>query len=397
MSLDAADSLPAPSGLALGHTIRGGALGWIAFRNSLLTLLTLGVWSFWAKTRIRRYLWANIQIDGDPLHYTGTGFELFKGAFIALLVLMAVFIPVNILGSAGHPWLASGLQLGLILMLTPLGMFFARRYRLSRTEWRGIRAAFSGPLKPFFWQSLGLGLLSIVTLGLTEPYRQVYMERYFWDHSFFGTQRFSSDLTVSTIGKVYYLAWVFFFVPTASLIWSIWTATQGDLGLLTDENQMASLATARNGGALIGFFVGTMLSVIAYLIYRVRLLRAVLSSLRLGGLRVSSEFTVGRAVIIALGAGFMILVPGGMLIIAISMLAKAVSGGVAVLGVILTPFLTLAVGSALWARFWTAPFTSALVTTTHLTGTLELEGIGQSTAPTPGRGEGLLSAVDFGA
>ncbi len=396
MSLDAADSLPAPSGLALHHTIRGGTLGWIAFKNSLLTVLTLGIWSFWAKTRIRRYLWANIQIDGDPLHYTGTGFELFKGAFIALLVLMGVFIPVNILGSAGHPWLASGLQISLILMLTPLGMFFARRYRLSRTEWRGIRAAFSGPLKPFFWKSLGLGLLSLVTLGLTEPYRQVYMERYFWDHSFFGTQKFSSDLTTAKVGKFYYIAWFLFFAPTLWVMWAFWKATQGNLSLSANETQFTSSGNALFKSALMGFFGGAVLFIIAYLIYRVRLLRAVLSSLSLGGLRVRSEFTVGQAIIIALGAGFMILVPGGMLIIFVGMASGAISGAIGIAGFALMPFLTLAVGSVLWARFWTAPFASALVTTTSLTGTLDLEEIGQSNAPAPGRGEGLLSAVDFG-
>src|SRR3546814_5539729 len=45
----------------------------IAFTNLLLTIVTLGIYRFWATTRTRRYLWANTRFIDDRLEWTGTG------------------------------------------------------------------------------------------------------------------------------------------------------------------------------------------------------------------------------------------------------------------------------------------------------------------------------------
>ncbi|WP_156995432.1 DUF898 family protein, partial [Elstera litoralis] len=207
-SVDAVTAEAEP--LALAHTINGESLAGITFKNALLTILTLGIWSFWAKTRVRRYLWSNIQIAGDPLHYTGTGFELFKGAIIALLILAVLFVPLGILSTAGYHGIVGPIQFLIFILLTPLGLFFARRYRLSRTEWRGIRAGFEGNWKVFAPRAAGLTLLSLFTLGFAEPFRQVYIERYFWNNSYFGTEKFKSSLDVSGLGYLYWGIWAFF-------------------------------------------------------------------------------------------------------------------------------------------------------------------------------------------
>ena len=55
------------------YTGQRGALFGLAFKTALLTVLTLGIYRFWAKTRIRRYVWSSVSIDGDRLEYTWTG------------------------------------------------------------------------------------------------------------------------------------------------------------------------------------------------------------------------------------------------------------------------------------------------------------------------------------
>lgn len=62
----------------VGYEGRPGLVGLLS-KNYFLTLITIGIYRFWAATRLRRYLWSNIRIGGDGLEYTGTGRELFLG------------------------------------------------------------------------------------------------------------------------------------------------------------------------------------------------------------------------------------------------------------------------------------------------------------------------------
>ncbi len=119
----------------------------LSLLNFLLTALTLGIYYFWGKTEVRRRIWSAIRINGEPLVYTGKGKELFLGF---LIVFGLFFLPL-ILVSAGLQ-VAFGpespaivlFQLAMYLViffLIGVGIYRARRYRLSRTNWRGIRGA----------------------------------------------------------------------------------------------------------------------------------------------------------------------------------------------------------------------------------------------------------------
>jgi uncharacterized membrane protein YjgN (DUF898 family) len=58
----------------------------------LLTIVTLGFYRFWARTRIRMHIWSRIVMLDDGLEYTGTGKELFVGFMKAALLLSPIFI-----------------------------------------------------------------------------------------------------------------------------------------------------------------------------------------------------------------------------------------------------------------------------------------------------------------
>ena len=47
----------------------------IALKTGFLTLITLGIYRFWAKTKIRNFIWASASLDGDSFEYHGTGLE----------------------------------------------------------------------------------------------------------------------------------------------------------------------------------------------------------------------------------------------------------------------------------------------------------------------------------
>ena len=66
-------------------------LFWLVTWTGALTIVTLGIYRFWARTRLRRYIWSSIRPGGDSFEYTGTGLEKFLGFLIALVVL-AVYL-----------------------------------------------------------------------------------------------------------------------------------------------------------------------------------------------------------------------------------------------------------------------------------------------------------------
>jgi len=61
--------------------------------NLILSILTLGIYSFWGKTRMRRYLISSCSLVQDRFEYAGHGKELFFGFVKALLVLILIIVP----------------------------------------------------------------------------------------------------------------------------------------------------------------------------------------------------------------------------------------------------------------------------------------------------------------
>jgi uncharacterized membrane protein YjgN (DUF898 family) len=110
-------------------------------RNTLLRIVTLGIYHFWAVTRERQLILSKTRLFGEPMEYVGTGMELFKGF---LLVMLAYGVPVLTLQYlSSHPAdtfsIIALIYIALFTLLIPVGLFMARRYFLSRTVWRGIR------------------------------------------------------------------------------------------------------------------------------------------------------------------------------------------------------------------------------------------------------------------
>ena len=171
----------AETAAAEGHTtIRFTGRFWPLFKiwlgNLLLSVITLSFYRFWGRTRVRRYLWSNFEIDGDSLEYTGTGRELFLGFLILLAALVPFFFVqglLNILLREQPAALQISVQWALYLILIYLGgyaYYRSRRYRLSRTLWRGIRPQLSG--SPWHFANLAMIYLSVyaLSLGLGRPW-----------------------------------------------------------------------------------------------------------------------------------------------------------------------------------------------------------------------------------
>jgi uncharacterized membrane protein YjgN (DUF898 family) len=166
--------------------------------NMLLVMLTLGVYSFWARVRVRRYLLSETELDGDRFQYHGTGRELFLGALKAALVFGAPLAAVNVLGLMARglavvELLVSVVTYAGLLAFIAVATVGARGYRLSRTSWRGIRFGFRGRVREFVKIFVGGSIVIVVTFSLFAPVFFIRRYGYLTSHSWFGSGRFRFD------------------------------------------------------------------------------------------------------------------------------------------------------------------------------------------------------------
>lgn len=272
----------------------------LLLRNFIYGLLTLGFYRFWARTNLRRYLWGAVRLQDEPLDYTGTGRELFLG----FIIVLAVFVPVSLIyggiqvALAGDaPALAGldGLYFIVLLMLIAVAQFRARRYRLSRTLWRGIRAGQGGSSWAYLGRYVLWLLAAIVSLGFSIPWAAADLARYRMRHSFWGSFRGDFEGTPKQLGMALIYLWPLLFTLVAWPVYELLTLPEGM------QRTAALYKFSFAGAALpIGMFY-----------FRMVWLRWYLDGMRLGPLRLQADFSVKKLFwSLALGAVGLIVALG---------------------------------------------------------------------------------------
>ena len=194
--------------------VRGGELFKIYIVNFFLTILTLGIYRFWAKTRLREYLWGHVEVQGDRLEYTGTGKELFFGF---LMILFLILLPlVLIIGGlqvafADDPEALQTIDMvqgPVIVFLVGVAYFRARRYRLTRTHWRGIYGNQTGSAVMYSLMWIGCYFLLGVSLGLAWPLCSVWVKKYEMRHTWVGNSQPEFEPRLSKLYGPFLIAWV---------------------------------------------------------------------------------------------------------------------------------------------------------------------------------------------
>jgi uncharacterized membrane protein YjgN (DUF898 family) len=156
--------------------------------GSALELITFGFYRFWLATDIRRHLWSHTSVDGDAPEYTGRGRELLIGFLFAMAILVPIYVAYFIVGIEAETYRAFA-SVPLFLFFYMFGQFAiyrARRYRLTRTVWRGVRFWMDGSGWAYAMRAFGWGLLAALTLGAVLPWREASLERYKMRHCHYG-------------------------------------------------------------------------------------------------------------------------------------------------------------------------------------------------------------------
>ncbi len=153
-------TLSTPVRYPLVFTGTGGEYFRIWIVNLLLTILTIGIYSAWAKVRKLQYFYRNTQLDGSVFDYHGNPLSILKGRLIALALILfynfgfelnvAVGVVAAIVFGVALPWL----------------LVQSQRFKLRYTSYRGLRFHFSGPLREaYVIYGIPLALVLIAGLG----------------------------------------------------------------------------------------------------------------------------------------------------------------------------------------------------------------------------------------
>ena len=118
---------------------------WIV--NVALTILTLGIYSAWAKVRTNQYFYGNTLLDGTSFRYTANPKQILKGRIIAFIIFIIYFAASNV-----SPIIGAG-AFFVLMLLVPAFLVLSMSFRLKNSVYRNVRfnfdKNFSGVYKIF--------------------------------------------------------------------------------------------------------------------------------------------------------------------------------------------------------------------------------------------------------
>jgi uncharacterized membrane protein YjgN (DUF898 family) len=301
-------SLRPPSPVRLRFIGDRGDYWRLMIRGGVLQAITLGIYRFWLFTDMRRFLWAATEVEGETLEYTGTPVELLIGFLLAIGILVPVYALLFV-ASLQFGILSRLSGLVAVVVLAGFGQYAAyraRRYRLTRTVFRGLRFHQSGSPVRYALRAMLWWIPVGMTLGLASPWATANLERYKMRNTFYGNLGGSFAGSAGRLFGRGILIWLLVVVPLGTALAAAvavidWPALMQALG----RDDVADLADALNALQGVNLWLGLELlvsgvtwamlaAIVLYPAYQAIAMRWWLGGLRLGGAAVASDLRMRR-------------------------------------------------------------------------------------------------------
>ncbi|MDA7417861.1 YjgN family protein [Xenophilus arseniciresistens] len=166
---------PAIEAHRIGFSGDGGVYFGVWIVNVLLTIITLGLYTPWARRRTARYFYGHTDVAGQPLEFTAG----IRSMVVGFVLFALLYIAMEVAGNLGQDWVVGVIMLGAVL-LAPWLWGSAMRFRLFHTRWRGLRLHFGARWRevyaaswPVFaiaavWVAAGLALSQMIDRAQAE-------------------------------------------------------------------------------------------------------------------------------------------------------------------------------------------------------------------------------------
>lgn len=247
--------MPNAKQMTFEFTGRGGEYFRIWMVNTCLSIVTLGIYSAWAKVRRNQYIYRHTLLDGSGFDYHGDPKSILKGRIMAVVLFGGYSLISQFNQQAGL------VALVLILLVMPWLLVRSLCFKLHNTSYRGLRFAFHGSVKGAFVNLLGLPILGLLTFGVLWPWVQRRMVGYVRENSAYGNLQFSFEAGTGQFYRAYAMIVpivIFIFVLLMSSVYLL-----GSLGAI--PIQEAKLTPVSSFAAALGTYLALFVLVMPYL------------------------------------------------------------------------------------------------------------------------------------
>jgi uncharacterized membrane protein YjgN (DUF898 family) len=198
-AINAAAAMPGRT-LPFEFTGSGGEYFRIWIVNLVLSVLTLGIYSAWAKVRRNRYFYGHTRVADSSFEYLAEPMAILKGRLIAT----GLFLLYTLGGSLWLP--LQFVFLVLFVAAVPWLIVRSLAFRARYTAFRNIRFNYSGKYREALGVYVLLPILIVLTLGLIFPYIVYRQKRFIVERSAYGTARFTFNAKPGDFYRLYLLA-----------------------------------------------------------------------------------------------------------------------------------------------------------------------------------------------
>ena len=185
---------------------RGGQFFRIWIVNLVLTILTLGIYSAWAKVRTWRYFYGNTSLDGVSFEYHAAPIRILIGRVIAIALLIGLSMLQNLYPSAAF------VVAPVYILAMPFFIKMSLRFNARMTSYRNVRFNFVGTYWDAFKAYILWPLAGLVTLGILWPLAVRVGKRYYVDNHTYGGRPFETVIPGWAIYGIYLLAFLLFLI-----------------------------------------------------------------------------------------------------------------------------------------------------------------------------------------
>ena len=394
----------------------------LLIRGAVLLAVTLGIYRFWFATELRRFLWSNTEIVDETLEYTGTATELLTGFLVAIALLVPLYLGFALaalsLGPAGQ--LISTLSFPLLFFLGQFAVYRARRYRLTRTIYRGVRCHQGGSALRYAVCAVFWWLLIVLTMGLAYPFAQARLEGFKLRHTYYGNLQGRFDGSGFRLFLRGVPMWLLVAGPlvfalafsVATVEWDKVVEAAINTGSGADFiNQLETAFPAVYTAiviSVVAFAMSVLMTAVLFPVFQAMMLRWWLSGLRFSTLTIRSDLRTGAiygaylrflwygllfliAEVVAGVAALMIANP------ALAALGKPDAAEIAEAVIGLGLYVTTMLGfSAIYQGTVKITLWRSGVESITLTGADALDRVDAEGAPSSAVGEGLADALNVG-
>ncbi|MBN8444640.1 MAG: DUF898 domain-containing protein [Gammaproteobacteria bacterium] len=175
---------------------KGGEFFGIWIVNILLTIVTLGIYSAWAKVRTQQYFFGHTKVDGHAFRYLATPIQILKGRLLAFAVIAVFSLLTQLI-----PVFALVFALAAIFVM-PWLLVQGIKFNLRMTAYRNVRFGFHGTYGGAFLNFIVFPIIAVFTFYLLMPYVLKRMDKFVYENVSFGGRK----MQVNTIGGTYYEA-----------------------------------------------------------------------------------------------------------------------------------------------------------------------------------------------